>query len=317
MITLFEEVGEPSRRSLLAQMLSGPQTVTELCKATGLKQANVSNHLARMRRKHIVQREKKGREAYYRVASPEMIEALANLIPASAERSDSIDLASLAELYLSAGLRGDDSSCSKIVDRAIRAGLTLISIDEDILGAALVAADSMLESGGCDEAQEHLLFYITERMVARVAMVRQSFVRLDRTAILASVSGSERSLGLRMVADYLRFAGWRTLYLGNAVPRKDLMHQVEERSPDLIILDLKSHGQEQEALEILGDIDGFRRRGNPCSIGLSGRGAVESSRALLGEGADFVARGLREFAYEILPNLQLPIRPLSSIPYLQ
>ncbi len=317
MITLFEEVGEPSRRSLLVEMLSGPKTVTELCKVTGLKQANVSNHLSRMRRKHIVQREKRGREAYYRIASAEITEAVANMIPAAVEQIDSFDLTGLSELYVNAGLRGDEYTCSKIVDRAIRAGLTLVSIDEDILGGAITTADSMLQSGQCDSAEQHLLFYITERMVARVAMVRQSYVRLDRTALLASASDSSHSLGLRMVADYLKSAGWRILYLGTVVPRAALMRQIEEQVPDLIVFDLKSKEPEKEVVELLIEVNGLRRRGAVCSVGLGGQGAVESSRALLGAGADFVAHSLREFAYEILPNLELPIRPVSGSPYLQ
>jgi methanogenic corrinoid protein MtbC1 len=185
------------------------------------------------------------------------------------------------------------------------------------LGAAVVTADSMLDANECDEAQEHLLFYITERMAARVAMVRQSFVRLDRTALLASAPGNDLSLGLRMVADYLKSAGWRTFYLGSAVDTRAMMKQIEEQAPDLIVIDLKSHSQESAALEILKDVISYRRKGKSCAIGLGGRGAVESSRALLGAGADFVAHSLREFAYEILPNLELPIRPAVTAPYLR
>jgi len=308
MIKLFEEVGEPSRRSLLIEMLSGPKTVTELCKATSLKQANVSNHLARLRRKHVVHREKKGREAFYRIASPEMTEALSSLVPDAAERADTLDLIALSNLYVRAGLNGDEYTCSKIVDRAIRAGLTLVSIDEDLLGSALVTVGSILERGECDEAQKHLIYFITERMVARVAMVRQSFARIDRTALLGCAPGPHHSLGLRMVADYLKSVGWQTLFLGDAVPNPTFQKQLESHGPDLVILDFKGNSPIEGALELIEVVANGRRNGLTCSLGLGGQGAVEHSRELLGAGVDFIAHSLREFAYEVLPNLDFQVR---------
>jgi methanogenic corrinoid protein MtbC1 len=308
MITLFEEAGEPARRALLLEMISGPKTVTDLCKSTGLKQANVSNHLARMRRKNLVLRDKRGREAYYRIASPELTEAMSNLMPTLAERSDALDFPALIDQYVDAGLKGDEQSCARIVDRAIRAGLTLVSIDEDLLTAAITAVQVLYEKKQCDEAEEHLFRCITDRMIARVSMVRQSFGRQGRTALLGCATSACDQLSLRMLNDYLRSSGWRTLYLGGTVPHMAFLRQVESNRPDLVLIDMDSGSSIEEARELIRGVHAFRGRGLACMVGVGGVAAAKHSRELLSTGADFVSHSLREFAYEILPNLDLPIR---------
>jgi DNA-binding transcriptional ArsR family regulator len=307
MINLCEEVGEASRRALLVELLSGPKTVNELCRATALKQANVSNHLARMRRKNIIDRDKRGREAYYRILSPEIMEAVSNLIPEIEERLDTLDLMTLADLYLRAGLRGDEFSCSKIVDRAIGAGLTLVSIDEDLFGTALRTVGGMLTRGECDEAQEHLLCNITERMIARVAMARQSLARIHRVALLSGAPNQHHMLSLRMISDYLKSAGWEPLFLGSAVSASAFRRQIEDHEPDLVVLELGAQGIDQKILELISTVNGLRKAGMGCRVGLTGPDAARLSTDLRTEGVDFISHSLREFAYQILPELDLPV----------
>jgi DNA-binding transcriptional ArsR family regulator len=64
---VIEAVAEPSRVRLL-QALIDPASVTELVSRTGLGQANISNHLSRLRASRLVRGEKRGRVVEYRLA---------------------------------------------------------------------------------------------------------------------------------------------------------------------------------------------------------------------------------------------------------
>ena len=57
---LFAALAEPSRLSLLQALQPGPLSVGELMEASGLKQANVSKHLAILYDKRLVKRERDG-----------------------------------------------------------------------------------------------------------------------------------------------------------------------------------------------------------------------------------------------------------------
>lgn len=62
---LFRGLSDPSRLSILEVLHIGPLTVTEIVKATGLSQSNVSNHLGCLRDCGLVRREQHGRYVTY------------------------------------------------------------------------------------------------------------------------------------------------------------------------------------------------------------------------------------------------------------
>jgi DNA-binding transcriptional ArsR family regulator len=82
---LFAVLSEPSRLSLLQALQNGPLTVGELAQATGMKQANVSKHLAVLHDYRLVNRERHGTSIHYEIADP-MIFSLCNLVCSKMEQ---------------------------------------------------------------------------------------------------------------------------------------------------------------------------------------------------------------------------------------
>lgn len=82
---LFGALAEPSRLALLQLLRSGPLTVTELVDASGMKQANVSKHLAVLHTHRLVKREREGISIRYEIADP-MIFSLCELVCSKMER---------------------------------------------------------------------------------------------------------------------------------------------------------------------------------------------------------------------------------------
>jgi len=82
---LFAVLSEPSRLALLQALHNGPLTVTELVKASGMKQANVSKHLCVLHDHQLVKRQREGISIRYEIADP-IIFALCNLVCGKMER---------------------------------------------------------------------------------------------------------------------------------------------------------------------------------------------------------------------------------------
>ena len=87
---LFSGFSEVSRLLILETLRDESRTVTDICRLTGLGQANVSNHLACLLGCRLVARESRGRFAFYRLAHP-WVEGLLSLADevTSSEPSDS------------------------------------------------------------------------------------------------------------------------------------------------------------------------------------------------------------------------------------
>ena len=76
---LFGVLAEPSRLLLLQALHNGPLTVGDLTEACGMKQANVSRHLAVLHDHRLVKRQRIGTSVRYEIADP-MIFSLCNLV---------------------------------------------------------------------------------------------------------------------------------------------------------------------------------------------------------------------------------------------
>jgi DNA-binding transcriptional ArsR family regulator len=76
---LLKVMANPDRLLLLCQMVEGERTVAELGEATGLQQPSLSQQLAVLRRKHLVETRRDGKFIHYRVASPAVLALLTTL----------------------------------------------------------------------------------------------------------------------------------------------------------------------------------------------------------------------------------------------
>jgi DNA-binding transcriptional ArsR family regulator len=71
--SLFATLAEPSRLQLLQALMAGPLHVGGLMEATGMKQANVSKHLAVLHQAGLVERSREGVSVRYQLRDPFVI----------------------------------------------------------------------------------------------------------------------------------------------------------------------------------------------------------------------------------------------------
>lgn len=75
----FKVLAEPARLRVLQCLQGGPQHVSGLVEATGLRQANLSKHLQTLHAHGIVGRARTGRFIHYTIADPAVV-ALCDLM---------------------------------------------------------------------------------------------------------------------------------------------------------------------------------------------------------------------------------------------
>lgn len=301
---VFAELGETSRRQILAELRSGEKNVSELVKATGLKQPNVSNHLARMRLRGVVKGRKVGREVVYSLGSPE-IEAILHSVFASQTPVDAmIEWPELARKYAKAASVGEEQECAEILEIAFRASAPLLDIYQDLIAPAMALIGSWYKVAAIDEAQEHMASSITERMMMRAMQVAGPVRRTGMLAVLGCAPENHHVIGLRMVSDFLRLAGWKTLFLGSNVPIKSFVATVEQHAPHMVLTSCGSEEGLASTLELVAALATLKSSKRAFKIGVGGAIAGEFGPRYLEAGADFSAASLREFAEQILPSVK-------------
>jgi ArsR family transcriptional regulator len=73
--TTLKALANPARLQILHALAAGPTLVGRLALEIGLSQPNVSQHLAVLRSSGLVEADRGGREARYRLADPDVIVA--------------------------------------------------------------------------------------------------------------------------------------------------------------------------------------------------------------------------------------------------
>lgn len=101
---LFRSLGDPARLSILRQLGDGEARVVDLTRRLGLAQSTVSKHLACLRGCKLVDFRAEGRQSFYFIAAPELLDLLC-----SAERllEATGDAVALCPTYGKASSKGE------------------------------------------------------------------------------------------------------------------------------------------------------------------------------------------------------------------
>ncbi len=78
---LLKAIASPTRLMLLCALADGEKSVSELTEALNLRQAAVSQHLARLRQEGLVATRREGQSVYYNIAdetADEIVQVLYN-----------------------------------------------------------------------------------------------------------------------------------------------------------------------------------------------------------------------------------------------
>lgn len=300
---LVKELVEPSRRALLSELKTGPKTVGDLVDATGLKQPNVSNHLARLKSKGVLKSSKVGRQVYYSFSDPDVAKAALSLISPVIMAKPAIELGEeTTRIFSRAACQGDEATCTDIVDTLVRTDHSMVLIYSQLFAESMKMIGQWWLVKAIDEGQEHLASAIIERLMARVLHFAAPAKPGAERVVLGCSQGNWHSIGIRMISDVMRLAGWRTFYLGANVPHASFLAAVREHKPRAVMVSCPIEEGVDEALELIRLLNS-ERKNEPWMIGVGGFALVSREADAKAAGADFCCSDLVQFTDEILPKL--------------
>jgi len=92
-VTLYEfhaqfckTLADANRLLIIAELVSGEKSVSDLANSLGLHQSNVSKHLALMRERGLVVTRRDGASIYYSLSDPRIFQAIELLIHVQADQ---------------------------------------------------------------------------------------------------------------------------------------------------------------------------------------------------------------------------------------
>ncbi|HET9592484.1 MAG TPA: cobalamin-dependent protein [Solirubrobacterales bacterium] len=189
----------------------------------------------------------------------------------------------MSRSYLDALRAADVAGAYKVATRALEGGMSPAALYQRVIATAMHELGRLWKAGAITIADEHLATALTHRVLAALRSPQLLELTLDARmgrpcALLAAVEGEQHALGLRMAADLLEDAGYRTAYLGADVPTRALLQAVRTFSPDLVGLSATMPESTRRLEEAVEQMRGEHPR-LPLLVGGQGSGSPR-----LGEG---------------------------------
>lgn len=208
----------------------------------------------------------------------------------------------LAIRYIQAVVAGNALTGMEVVIDAVREGLSLRDAMLKVLLPAQREAGHLWHLNRISVAEEHMVTSTTQRLMAVLASYAEHIPDRGRTAVAAAVAGNTHDIGIRAISYLLELEGWRTIYLGPDVPRREFPEAIECFDADIVMLSLALTTQ---VPALRRTIDAIRARcGDSVKILVGGTGlagAPDLWREIGADGYATDATSTLSLAEELVP----------------
>ncbi len=142
------------------------------------------------------------------------------------------------EPYRVSILQGQHKTATSLMLEAMNKGSSLTQASVRLVQPALYQVGNLWQNNQISVSQEHLATAISQNVLASAYMQAHFAPPVGKAAMFACVEGNHHSVGLHILSDGFETAGWDVLYLGANLPTQDLVHEVDTKRPDLLVLSI-------------------------------------------------------------------------------
>lgn len=180
--------------------------------------------------------------------------------------------------YAAALLTADEVAAELTIRDALAAKLTTAEIHDEIIAPAMWLIGDLWQRGEITIAQEHLATEISTRILALQREAhRVSHARAGYRVMLATPSGEQHVIALRMTSELLREAGCQVVMLGPDVPPETLAGAARAHAPHVICLSSTVPGGADQLLIAIHEV---QREFPPAGFVIGGRAVTSRLRSL-------------------------------------
>jgi methanogenic corrinoid protein MtbC1 len=165
---------------------------------------------------------------------------------------DYSDMIALSDQFLNYILNNELTKAQKMADDLSNTiGITEVYFK--LFRYSLSKLGWLWEVGAITITKEHQVSYEISRMISSLAhdYKKHHEIKKNNCRILGMASPDEKhNIGLKMLMSLLEIEGFETLYIGEAVPVDDLLHQIDKGDYQLLVLSI-TNGLFHKKLEAL------------------------------------------------------------------
>ena len=149
------------------------------------------------------------------------------------------DYGELAKQYLRLLLTGDRQAAGDLVMKTVDDGVGIPDIYLKVFRPVMYEVGRLWQTGKITVAHEHFCSAATQLIMSELyPRIQQKANKKGKLAVAACVAGELHEIGLRMSADLLEMAGWRTMYIGANTPATAIIDIAKEQKAQILALSM-------------------------------------------------------------------------------
>lgn len=162
----------------------------------------------------------------------------------------------IRKTYLNLLLRSDVAGSMKYIKEIASMGFSLEEIFVDVLQEVMKEIGELWHLSVITVDQEHFMTSTTQVVMSQFYPQIFGSVRKGLKLMSCTVGSELHEMGARMVSDLFENNGWDGIYLGAALPTKQILNGIRNHSPDLIALSVTMPHHLPECQEVVSAIRG-------------------------------------------------------------
>jgi methanogenic corrinoid protein MtbC1 len=149
-------------------------------------------------------------------------------------------------------LEGNYESCSIIVQELLSDGIEITDIYVELFQNSLYRIGKKWDKSELSIYHEHLASNIISSLIEKFSPT--PLIIRDDKALITCIDKEFHEIGAKMVAKIFQFHGYKTFYLGAAVPSKEIIKFIRQVDPQIIAISWSLYINLPRFFEVLDDI---------------------------------------------------------------
>lgn len=149
-------------------------------------------------------------------------------------------------------IEGNKENCSQIVQLLISEGIDITEIYVNLFQKALYRIGKLWDHNQLTIPEEHLATNVISSLIEKYSP--SPTITRNEKALVTCIDKEFHEIGAKMVAKIFEYHGYKTYYLGAAVPTKEIIKFTQQLSPQVIAISWSLYLNLARFLEVLDSI---------------------------------------------------------------
>ncbi|MGM0421417.1 MAG: cobalamin B12-binding domain-containing protein [Bacillota bacterium] len=136
--------------------------------------------------------------------------------------------------FLNSLLRTDREEAQKVIDEALENDISLEDIYLEIFQKTMIRVGELWHLGTIKVDEEHYITSMIQNIMMQLWPRIFSREKIGHTILVCTVGNELHEMGARILCDIMEIKGWKSIYLGAALPVDNIISAIKKHEPDLV-----------------------------------------------------------------------------------